>query len=66
MPSPSLLHTEKTTLPLNEEQIDLLFAAITRAAHLDRNAKRNYVLVKGVYLLGYRVSEIAVTHWKDI
>ena len=44
MPSRSLLHAEKTTLPLNEEQIGLLFAAITRAAHLDRNAKRDYVL----------------------
>ena len=29
MPRRSLLHTEKTTLPLNEEQIGLLFAAIT-------------------------------------
>ena len=60
MPLRSLLHTEKTTLPLKEEQIGLLFAAITRAAHLDRNAKRDYVLIKGAYLLGSRVSEIAV------
>jgi hypothetical protein len=35
MPSRSLLHAEKTTLPLNEEQIGLLLAAIARAAHLD-------------------------------
>ena len=66
MPSRSLLHAEKTTLPLNEEQIGLLFAAITRAAHLDRNAKRDYVLIKGAYLLGCRVSEIAVIRWRDI
>ena len=66
MPSRSLLHAEKTTLPLNEEQIGLLFAAITRAAHFDRNAKRDYVLIKGSYLLGCRVSEIAVIRWKDI
>ena len=66
-PMPSrLLHAEKTTLPLNEEQIGLLFAAITRAAHLDRNAKRDYVLIKGAYLLGCRVSEIAVIRWQDI
>ena len=63
MPSRSLLHAEKTTLPLNEEQIGLLFAAITRAAHLDRNAKRDYVLIKGAYLLGCRVFEIAVIRW---
>ena len=60
MPRRSLLHAEKTTLPLNEEQIGLLFAAITRAAQLDRNANRDYVLIKGAYLLGCRVSEIAV------
>ena len=66
MPRRSLLHAEKTTLPLNEEQIGLLFAAITRAAQLDRNANRDYVLIKGAYLLGCRVSEIAVIRWKDI
>ena len=66
MPRRSLLHAEKTTLPLNEEQIGLLFAAITRATHLDRNAKRDYVLIKGAYLLGCRVSEIAVIRWQDI
>lgn len=35
MPSRSLLHAEKTTLPLNDEQIGLHLAAITRAALLD-------------------------------
>ena len=44
----------------------LLFAAITRAAHLDPKAQRDYVLIKGAYLLGCRVSEIAVIRWKDI
>ena len=38
-------------------------AAITRAAHLDPNAQRDYVLNKGAYLLGCRVSEIAVIRW---
>jgi site-specific recombinase XerD len=66
MPRRSLLHAEKTTLPLNEEQVGLLFAAITGAVHRDRNAKRDYVLIKGAYLLGCRVSEIAVIRWKDI
>jgi integrase len=44
----------------------LLFAAITRAAHLDPNAQRDYALIKGAYLLGCRVSEIAVIRWRDI
>ena len=66
MPPRSLLHAEKTTKPLNEEQIGLLFAAITSAARLDRNAGRDYALIKGAYLLGCRVSEIAIVRWKDI
>ena len=66
MPPRSLLHAEKTTRGLSDEQMGLLFAAITRAAHLDRNAMRDYALIKGSYLLGCRVSEIAVLRWKDI
>ena len=66
MPPRSLLHAEKSTAPLNEEQIGLLFAAISRAAQVDRNAVRDYALIKGSYLLGCRVSEIAAVRWKDI
>ena len=32
----------------------LLMATIARAAHLDRNAKRDYALIKGSYLLACR------------
>ena len=66
MPPRSLLHAEKSTRPLTPEQFGLLMAAITRAAHLDPKAQRDYVLIKGAYLLGCRVSEIAVIRWKDI
>ena len=66
MPPRALLHAEKTTRSLSEEQFGLLMAAITRAAHLDPKAQRDYVLIKGAYLLGCRVSEIAVIRWKDI
>ena len=62
----SLLQSEKSTRPLTDEQMGLLMAAIARAVHLDRNAKRDYVLIKGAYLLGCRVSEIAAIRWKDI
>ena len=41
-------------------------ATIARAAYLDCNAVRDYVLVRGSYLLGCRVFEIAVIRWKDI
>ena len=66
MPPRSLLHAPKTTRGLSDEQMGLLMATIARAAHLDRNAVRDYALVRGSYLLGCRVSEIAVIKWKDI
>ena len=66
IPGRSQLHAEKSTRGLSDEQMGLLMAAIARAAHLDRNAKRDYALIKGSYLLGCRVSEIAVLRWKDI
>ncbi|WP_392345434.1 tyrosine-type recombinase/integrase [Parasynechococcus sp.] len=66
IPGRSQLHAEKSTRGLSDEQMGLLFAAIVRAAHLDPNAQRDYALIKGSYLLGCRVSEIAVIRWKDI
>ena len=66
MPPRSMLMASKSTRPLSEEQFGLLMAAIARAVHLDRKAKRDYALVRGSYLLGCRVSEIAAIRWKDI
>ena len=66
MPPRSMLMASKSTRPLSEEQFGLLMASIARAAHLDRNAKRDYALVRGSYLLGCRVSEIAAIRWQDI
>ena len=66
MPPRSMLMASKSTRPLSAEQFGLLMAAIARAVHLDRNAKRDYALVRGSYLLGCRVSEIAAIRWQDI
>ena len=66
IPGRSQLHAEKSTRGLSDEQMGLLFAAIVRAAHLESNAQRDYALIKGSYLLGCRVSEIAVIRWRDI
>ena len=66
MPPRSLLHAPMTTRGLSDEQMGLLMATIARAAHHDRNAVRDYALVRGSYLLGCRVSEIACIKWKDI
>ena len=61
----SLLHAEKSTRPLSEEQFGLLMAMIARAIHHDRKAIRECAVVRGSYLLGCRVSENAVIKWKD-
>ena len=66
MPPRSLLHAPKTTRGLSDEQMGLLMATIARAIHHDRNAIRDYALVRGSYLVGCRVSEIAAIRWKDI
>ena len=66
MPPRSLFHAEKNTRPLSEEQFGSLMAAIARAAHLDRNAKSDYALIRCSYLLGCKVSEIASIRWVDI
>ena len=66
MPPRALLHADKSTRPLTNEQMGLLMATIAKAVHHDRNAIRDYALVRGSYFLGCRVSEIAVMKWKDI
>ena len=66
MPPRSMLMASKSTRPLSEEQFGLLMATIAKAVHHDRNAVRDYALVRGSYLLGCRVSEIAVIKWQDI
>ena len=66
MPPRALLHADKSTRPLTDEQMGLLMASIAKSVLQDRNAIRDYALVRGSYLLGCRVSEIAVIRWRDI
>ena len=66
IPSRSLLHAEKTTRGLSEEHVGLLLAAICRSMRCDPRAPRDYVLVKGSYLLGCRVGELARLKWEDV
>ena len=44
----------------------LLMGTIAKYVHHDRNAVRDYALVRGSYLLRCRVAEMASIHWKDI
>ena len=44
----------------------MLLAAICRSMRSDPRAPRDYVLVKGSYLLGCRVGELARLKWEDV
>ena len=67
MPQRSLLHApEDNAWPLSEEQYAALLACISGRRESDPKAQRDYVLIKGSYLLGCRVSEIAAIRWQDI
>ena len=66
VPTRSLLQAPKTTRGISEEAVATLLAVIRQAFSTDRNSRRDYALIKGSYLLGCRVSEIAAIRWKDI
>ena len=66
VPTRSLLQAPKTTRGISEEAVATLLAVIKQSFSTDRNSRRDYALIKGSYLLGCRVSEIAVIRWKDI
>ena len=44
----------------------MVLATIARAAATSTTARRDFVMVKGSYLLGCRVSELCRLQWKDI
>ena len=66
IPSRSLLHAEKTSRGLSEEQVGLLLAAVCRSMRSDPRASLDHVLVKGSYRLGCRVGELARLKWKSV
>ena len=61
VPARALLKAPKTTRGLSEEQLALVLAEITRSG-----SRRDYVLIRGAFLLGCRVSELAQLKWADI
>ena len=58
MPPRALLHADKSTRPLTDEQMGLLMASIAKSVLQDRNAKRDYVLIKGAYLANRRTQAL--------
>ena len=66
VPPRSLLTVPKTTKSVSEEDLAGLLSVIARSSIGSPKAQRDYVLVKGSYLLGCRVSEISRLKWDDI
>jgi integrase len=67
LPRRVMLEVAKQPKPLTNGDLDRLVEAIATAAEAgNRLAQRDLVLVKGAYLLGCRVSEIAALRWGDI
>lgn len=66
-PRRCLIDVPKLARPLAESAIEQLLAEITVAARAgDRQAPRDFVLVKVAYRLGCRVSELAGLRWRDV
>ena len=66
VPPRCLLASQKTTTSVSEEDLAALLLVIARSSVGNLKARRNYVLVKGSYLLGCRVSEISRLKWGDV
>jgi integrase len=67
MPRRSMLAAAKCTRALAEPDLDAVLGVIAAAARAGcRVAHRDYVLVRGAYLIGCRVSELARLRWCDV
>jgi len=61
LPRRQMLETPKQPKPLSNGDLDRIVDAITAAGH-----RRDLVLIKGAYLLGARVSELANLRWGNV
>ena len=61
LPRNAALPVSRCPRPLTHGDLDRVFEAITAAGN-----QRDLVLIKGAYLLGCRVSEIAALRWGDV
>ena len=67
IPPRVLLHAPKLAKPLPEADLSAVLGRISQAkASGSTTAARDFVLVRGSYLLGCRVSELARLKWGDI
>ena len=56
----------KLAKPISENDLGMVLANIANAASSSAMARRDFVMVKGSYLLGCRVSELCRLRWRDI
>ena len=66
MPRRATYVVPKLAKPMSEDDLSMVLTAIARAAATSTTARRDFVMVKGIYLLGCRVSELCRLRWKDI
>ena len=67
MPSKILLKAAKCSRGLADHDLDAVLGVIAAAAQDgDKTAARDYVLVRGAYLIGCRVGELSRLRWQDI
>ena len=67
MPRRCLLSTSKSEKALSDSELTGILGTIQAAAMAgDPVAARDYVLVRGAYLLGARVSELRCLRWGDV
>jgi integrase len=66
-PRRAMLATAKTSRAVSAPDLDAVLGAIQAAALAgSRTARRDYVMVRGAYLIGCRVSELCRLRWADV
>ena len=66
MPRRTTLVVPKLARPMSEDELGMVLATIARAAATSSIAQRDFVMVKGAFLLGCRVSELCGLRWCDV
>ena len=66
MPRRATLHVPNLAKPLTEDELGVVLATIAQAKASSPIAQRDWVMVKGSYLIGCRVSELCALRWHDI
>ncbi|UPM49498.1 MULTISPECIES: tyrosine-type recombinase/integrase [unclassified Synechococcus] len=68
MPCRATLHAPKLAKALTDDELGIVLATIAKAADGQSRgtAARDFVMVKGSYLIGCRVTELCRLRWQDI